>query len=676
MATFSYNGITYTAVYVDTTAGVNGDGTSVSTPFNVFPTFTTIAANTAIICRNGGGISGLNFGLTNSNANILITGAPKVDEPLYSVVPGASTWGGDIADTFTISFNGTASSANCWGFTTGNTALSTIYLGRLTIQSLVTSGVHGVGSNATIFTQSTYFTMYRCIIKAIGYSYNDSQDPGAGVVVSRCGVIFMPSYTSNGYGAFGDLVVDSCTIDLPGQSGIYNSSSGGNTYITNTTIQMWVASLNSQCVAFQGGTASGKAYIKGCNFLIKSSKASSAGGCQGVSTTSFLDMNNCTCSVMLYAANSLTSGHLCLNIVGGAYMVQNSTFTMQPYIAAGSSTASLVQLNAAGSVTLFRNCTFQTVGSNSLNQGVFYSIYPQSGCTAVFSNCVFNAAGILGNESLTTPPILTFSNCTFLQGSFVCNNPLYVANLTSQNSGGGITARNSAIYYIGTASFASATTKQINLYNSAKVFIDNLDIDPTSYVNFNSSDDTALYVKNENGVVGNWTARSLKTKMAYSNTYRSGGASYSIKCQSNALPSNPVNPPILWIAPEPFAGIPVTVATPGTYFVSLYFAYKLYDPADPVNLRNIILQTYFTDSLGINNSYHTNSRGSGTLVADGSTWNNDSGLTTMVLKNEIVVNPGISYPVTVYNRIGFFKYQTGFPSGYLVLDPYLVLTPG
>jgi hypothetical protein len=164
--------------------------------------------------------------------------------------------------------------------------------------------------------------------------------------------------------------------------------------------------------------------------------------------------------------------------------------------------------------------------------------------------------------------------------------------------------------------------------------------------------------------------------MGYSNTYRSGGASYSIKCQSNALPTQAIHPPILWIAPEPFAGIPVTVSTPGNYLISLYFAYKLYDPADPVNLKNIIMQSYFANSLGINNSYHTTTRGSGTLIADGSTWNNDSGLTTMVLHNQITVPAGITYPVTVYSRIGFFKYQTAYPSGYLVLDPYLVLTPG
>jgi hypothetical protein len=673
MATFSYNGITYTAVYVDTTAGINGDGTSISTPFNVFPTFTAIAANTAIICRNGGQTSGYSFGtLTNANANILITGAPKVDEPLYSVVPGAATWGGDVADTFTVSFNGTQGFTSCWVFNNNTTTLSTIYLGRLTLQALATSGAHSVGGNAIVNCSAAYLTLYRCNIKAIGYSYNDSQDPGAGVVTPRCGVIFNPSYSS--YSNYGDLIIDSCVIDLPGPSGVYNGSAGGNTYITNTIIQMWVATLNTQSVAYQGGSSSGYAYFKGSNFLTKSSKSNGSGGCQGISTTSFLDMNNCTCSVMLYAV-SQNSGNVCAYILSSGYTIQNSTFTMQPYIAA-TYNAVLVQINSAGNTTLFRNCTFQTVGSNSLNQGVVYSIYPSSGCTSAFSSCLFNAAAILGNDTLATPPVLTFSNCTFLQGSFVCSSPLYVANLTSQNTGGGIVARNSAIYYIGTASFANASTKQINLFNSAKVFIDNLDINPASYINFNSSDSTALYVKNENGVVGNWTARSLKTNMVYSNTYRSGGASYSIKCQSNALPSNPVNPPILWIAPEPFAGIPVNIATPGTYLISLYFAYKLYDPADPVKLQNLILQSYFTNSLGINNSYHTSSRGSGTMIADGSTWNNDSGLTTMVLQNEVVVPAGITFPVTIYNRIGFFKYQTGFPSGYLVLDPYLVANPG
>jgi hypothetical protein len=671
MATFSYNGITYTAIFVDTAAASGGDGTTISTPINVFPAFSGIAANTAVICRNGGQISGYGFGtLSNGNANILITGAPKPGENLYDVIPGAATWGGDLAETFTISFNGTQSASYCWWFSNGSSTISSIYLGRLTLQTGNGVDTQGAGSNAIVVSYSTYLTVYKCTFKVIGYSYNDSQDPGNGTLYGRNAIMFTPNSTT--YSSYGDLIVDQCLIDLPGQSGIYNGSPGGNTSIMNSIIRMWNAVVNHQCVGYQEASALGTLYIKGCDILIKTSRASSSGGCQAVSCYRYTDINNCTLSVTLNVSRSVSFGDMPINLLSSASLIQNSTFTLQPYT---TSNVVVVRQTDTGGVRLYKNCTFQTIGSNSLNQGLCYAILPTgTGGTATFSSCLFNANGIIGNDGINSP-ILNFSNCSFLQGSFVCNTPLYVSNLTSQNLGGGIYARSGAIYYIGTASLAAASTKQVSLFGTAKVFVDNLDIDPTSYVNFNSSDDAALYVKNENGVTGNWTARSLKTKMVYSNTYRSGGASYAIKCQSNALPLNLINPPVLWIAPEPFAGIPVTISSPGSYTINLYFAHKLYDPADTVNLKNLMMYSYFTNSLGINNSYHTNSRGNGSMIADGSTWNNDSGLTTMVLKNKIEVPAGISYPVTVYTRIGFFKYQTGFPSGYLVLDPYVVAVP-
>jgi len=632
MATFTYDNITYTALFLDPSAGSNGSGVSTSDPLNTLPTFSTIAANTALIIRRTATSIVFTAGQTNGNANIIFAGSPRATDPLYYVVPNASDWESDVPDTATISITGN-STASGIRFDGAN-----IYVENLTLSQTSTGGNQAAGTSAILHISSVSPRIRKTNINVAGFSYDNTGTYGGiyrYAVLSKCE----------------NFSMSDCYIEVP-NGGVHLLTAANNINISNTIIKNYASTGQSYSIFNTGGSYR----YYGCKIYNKSNVGQKI--YHGASSSG--EVTNCTIVDEYLSANGTSFYNQ-----SGSCNIINSVFYSKPR--GGTGIRYMLYIGASNNI--IKGCIFETQDDQSTDGD---NIAVHANGDSQFYDCIFNIAGMPFAGSTHAKVI---SNCT-LSGNILTQIPLFVENITAFKNASAsypISVINKATLYMGTLtmSHVPTTNRRFNLNSEGNIFIDNLDVflgtgSAYSYLNFNGNEKCAIYTKNE-VTVGNWNARSLKTYMNTTNTYRSSGKNYSIKCQSFAAPTTSTLLPYLWIAPLPFAGIPVTFGTTGQKKIIMYFAHKLYD-TNGVTRNDLILQADIPDSSSPSGYTTVSSYDNFISIADSSVWNNDTGLTAMRL--ELPFN--LTTAGEVRCRIGFFKYNASYQTGYVVVDTGLI----
>lgn len=167
---------------------------------------------------------------------------------------------------------------------------------------------------------------------------------------------------------------------------------------------------------------------------------------------------------------------------------------------------------------------------------------------------------------------------------------------------------------------------------------------------------------NHNQIAGQFHYENRDMSLDSSNTYRTGGASYSIKGLTPRVGSRPRNGAVSAPTRE---GIYIPLAS-GNNTITLYGAYKNYSTAPSKN--DIGFGFWYTDNTGTRQYASSTSTPWTALDSDSSTWNNDTGLTAF--KCAIAVNTNGSQVVPV-NIICGTAYDA---SGYFYVDPQPVVS--
>jgi hypothetical protein len=624
---FVYNEVTYTPYYVDVN-GSSGDGSSPAQSANVLPGLNTISANTAVIIRRTNTITISTNALTNSNANIMLLGSPKQDDAIYDFIPDASVWESDVEERVTFLFTMTTIGPNFSG--------TNIFLQRIQIYQTLGTANNTI-ANGMFTLSGSGGTVIDCRFQIQDYDYDNPYATAR----TRRGLCI------NGNNAS----IESCYIDTRDAGILLVSAYASNLTISNCIVRTW----DDYCIGFSGGGLT-SAQIKSCDFYSKNDVGLMSLGTSSPSAGSVI-FSYCNMEAENIRSNTIAiSSTLFITMLKCNIRISYNV----------TANASFID---ASNTMLFKDCKFETF-NETFSASYKFGLFTSSGATRNFINCIFDVDGEIGANSTNTGNNI-FSGCTFIRGAPFTHQPLFVDSIYCHSRGTSLVSRDGGVLYANTVTMDHSTTKSISLSENSLIFINDLDIalgDGPNYnniINFNNSNAAAIYVKNEAGVSGNWTARNRLTEMKVTNTYRSGGNNFGIFCKSygSATPK-----PYLVMAPAPFSGIPVVFGTPGYKNVILYFADKLFDPASPVSLLDLVMEVDapendVDDKIRV---YSTSTNGK--IVSDSSIWNNDPGLSVKRLQIKIYM------PVagTAYCRVSFHKYQSLYSSGYLVFDSNIV----
>lgn len=624
MTSFTINNITYTAKYVDISHPISGaDGDTPWTPYNQFPSLNTMPSGTGLIVRRLATPITQYTGTIAFQPNICIIGSPKSTDAVYTSIPSASYWESDIPEQFTVNFYGT-SNLSCWNLSGANAIIQRANL----IKNPTNAGANST-NEGVLKCNSAGANIVNCNISISGHTYESQVTANAcyGLYTNGVGLTMDNVIINTPDTCFFAASLDSATIS----NSTFKSTKGSSVQCNGSALTSTLLSSNfytklSSGFAFNiGGASQGE--ISYCNFYQENSNG---GKCFSTSTTNCI-FNECN-------------------------------FYIKPF-GAGTSYG----YDAAAGNTTFKNCGFYSY--EETNTGPLNMVY--TGGLINYLSCTMDALGIFGIDSAITTTNI-FSNCNVIRGTIATDSPLYIPYIIGGVKGPQLCSRTNGILTcdIATMSGTSFADRSITLSGNSKIFVGNLDVflgnGPSyNYLNFNGSEYASIYVLNEGNIQGNWSARSYSSQMTVTNSYRTGGSNYAIRCVSHR---NAAGNPYLWIAPTPFAGIPTTFGTSGNKSITLYFAYKGYDPSLPVSSRDIILQSYIPADISGSNKLTINSTSSGIISDDTSSWNLDNGLTI----KKLTIHFNLVRPDTVYSRIGFYKMNPAYPNSYLILDPALV----
>lgn len=636
MTSFTYNDITYNnVVYIDASASVSGTGVTPNEPMNRLPDLSGFAAQTAVVMRRTDVPLIAKFGPSKmKNDNIFLLGSPKISDSTYSYVPSANIWVNDAAEYATIFISGGNTAGSSIEFTGYNNRVE-----RLKIVSSAFGPTHGT-ADGTIKCSTSNFIIKNCAISISGCNYNNAT---------------LASNGKNGINVSGsNNTIENCDIETDLNSIIFNSTNSSNS-ILNCKCKVW----NPSYYVLYSQYACNKLNISSCSISAKQTQILYA------NIASF-NITNCDFNI-LYTTNTNISRQMYFQGSPKGSII-NCNFTSNNIYC--NTYSYLIDVGSSANVTI-KDSTFNTNNEVfTIGSSVTYMV--TYGTKINYINCTFNTNGIIGRYDSDDTGNNIFSGCTFKKGTPAVHQPVYVECISGVSSGPQLTSRDNGILYAGSCSMSAATNKSIILSGNAKIFVDNLDVDlgagPSyNYLNFNSSDDAAIYVKNELNIPGKWSARSLKTQILTTNTYRTGGKNYALKCYSFA---NSTTTPYLWIAPLPFNGIPVNFGTTGSKKISLYYAYKLYGPTTPVSLKDLVLEIEVPKDSTSSLKKLISSKSYGVISDDTSVWNNDTGLTIKRLD----VYFDMLQAGDAICRIAFYKYDSDYTTGYTVIDPGLIGT--
>lgn len=236
-----------------------------------------------------------------------------------------------------------------------------------------------------------------------------------------------------------------------------------------------------------------------------------------------------------------------------------------------------------------------------------------------------------------TPP--TYAIQASAPGTIVCGS-----NFTFQpgNTQGDIQVGNGIYYFLQNCTFASSTP-----------------MGPTP------TDFPGVWVADDSSAVGFWKYRGQKGDTSSNSVSRTGGETFSLKFElsSGSAPFWKHMMPILPAFETIWVSLPASVST-----ITIYGAYKNYG-ADPPTQKDIWIETDYLDAgSGAHRAFSSSRQVNTTvLVADGSTWVGDTGLT--IFKMTLTMTPGQAClaPIRLYHTK---RVATAF----VYIDPKPVVT--
>jgi len=648
MATFNYRGITYTAFYVDTT-GSAGDGSSPAQSANTFPTWSTVAANTAIIVRRTSTIS-VNGGSINSNNNIMLCRSPLLTDDIYPIIPDASVWVADVQERPILNITN-ANNGLEWS------GINPVCYGMRIDQAVSTAHT----TNKGIITFSN--------VNGNGVFVNCFITRGNGSYISAPSITIG---TTRGIVASGNnLKVNNNTFEIGGNSAVdslFINNGCNSASISNNIFNSWARSGSHYAVNINNITAGTGNNVVFSSNLINMKCLGAAGPLYGIShsCTSCNSINN----KFLFIADGSNATIACYNISA----INRSSYISDSYeYDFISGTISAFVYNSGSVINgLFKDCRYV---SNSLSTATTTVHNLVTGSNVSHIGSYFDFDGVVGNTStgVDTCENSLFSGCTFIKVSPILQSPTYIPQVNSTSHTHSLGIKSNAVVYVDDFNMLP-TPKPIFLRNESKLFIKDIDVDlgvgPTyNYLEFaTSTEEAAVYVQNENNIQGKWTARTRLTELLTSNTYRVGGKNYSIYGRTHTASATANKKPYIYIAPTPFIGIPLNFGTTGNKKITLYFAEKLYDIPTAITQDDLFFTVDIPSEVSGSNRKSIDTRSEGVIFADTSTWQNDPGLTPR--KIELTFN--LLQAGDVYCRIGFHKYVSTHTSGYIVIDPDFV----
>lgn len=200
---------------------------------------------------------------------------------------------------------------------------------------------------------------------------------------------------------------------------------------------------------------------------------------------------------------------------------------------------------------------------------------------------------------------------------------------------------------------------------NAKVFIGSCNTYTIGDVNSATSYDNGKgVVCQSEGSTGNLVVKTYNSTVKTWNVYRTGGNAVSLKYvqQSASASEFPT-----MLGETPYTGFRVTPASTGLKYLKMFFAYKNYTPETGGIGYHVRVEANVPSTT--TGAYTlVNSSEIGAWVTDASTWNNDSGLTTVACVIPITVET--LAPIDVKLAINWYS-ATG---GYLYIDPTPTVT--
>ena len=473
MATFDFNNVTYTCVYIDTSNPVNGSGVDTSSPLNVFPAISALATNTCYIVRRVAPFTSVPWNNSNSQNNIIIIGSPKTSDSLYSLIPESSVWQSDIESTHTI-------------WVTGNPAINQ-------------NGINFTGNNIRI---ERINILQKTPTASITYNYSVLNMAGTNTVLSsttlNISAMSYESLTFSSYECGGVRInpdkslIDNCQFNANNRNtfDFITTGTGRDFIMNNTTLKSWG---NSGYVINIGvGITNSEFVFNNCTILSNTDNSYSV--FINNLSTSVLKFFNCNFNLQ---RKTSSSGVLYGFYFGSACVISfyNCIIDYNP----NSSSNLSILCYANGCVVIFQNTTFQ----NSFAPGTGGTLITNS-TDVSYIGCTFNIESGIGANSVDNG-IKTFTGNTYIKGGLSVNTPIYLSTYVPASGGNMwaagmsmISRGDNGLLYIGSATLNNATYKNLSLNENGMIFIDNCDINLDGRITY-GTEKNAVYVKNEKG---------------------------------------------------------------------------------------------------------------------------------------------------------------------------------
>lgn len=684
-----YSNVEFNVVYVDPSAGTNGDGTSPTNAANALPsTAAGFADNTAYVIRRTAETvaAKLPNGTNPSLKNVLFLGMPNASDELYSLMPDAAkaAWGADAAEYANVQFESAGGSLQLPSI--GHFLLHRVHLFR-----------DSIGADGYVFKMNNTsgatgcYSFEHCRFGSRGVDL-DKASYRAAVTASRC-----KGYASVYYARV--LNVRDCVMNYAATG---SSNAGCGIYCYYADI------LNVEDVKVYA--AAGTESYNCCALCL------SATGGKGIECR----VRNVEMTVRLNGTATKVPSLLCLQgyvscEVEGVKVSEGTPLSdaRPTSLSVESATISLTgvyELSLKSVSVSLPSCwtlrypvlDVDRCYSGNCVPGVVKKIEDVTirlaekdgiGSPATYANATTE------NDSYAAASIsFSTSDCTMYAkvpqvSNLVVSNPrgkaLYLENarMTDSSFRGTLLMRaveadvlSVETWFPGKAVFAADGTHArirrltVNLANdeypydedpgvfsdwndNGSVFVDesNASLSPTAPSTSRASHVYQGIGSNNEGAAGHFVFRCANGVCDTYSVHRTGGGASALKLYNNAC----ATPETMVVGRRPFNGMQLTPTTTGRHLLKAHVAYKGY-AKDAEMYRHLLLSATVAGR-----AYYSSVHGRWADDADAE-WVNDSDLTQKVLEMPIDIKEATPVDVRVY----FSWYASG---GFVYLDPAIEL---